>query len=93
MERAVLHWTPSIAPSGLAIYDGDAFPQWRGDFFVGALAGQHLRRVRLDGTRVVGEQRLFERSGRVRDVRSGPDGYVYLLIDAANGALVRLEPR
>jgi aldose sugar dehydrogenase len=92
MEQPVHYWVPSIAASGMAIYDGDQFPNWRGDFFTGGLAGQVLSRVRIDGTTFVGEERLFENSGRVRDVRSGPDGFIYLLLDAANGSMVRLEP-
>jgi aldose sugar dehydrogenase len=92
MEQPVHYWVPSIATSGMAIYQGDAFPNWRGDFFIGGLAGQVVSRVRIDGTRVIGEERLFEGSGRVRDVRSGPDGFIYLLLDAANGSMVRLEP-
>jgi aldose sugar dehydrogenase len=92
MEQPVHYWVPSIATSGMAIYQGNAFPNWRGDFFVGGLAGQVLSRVRIDGTRVIGEERLFEGSGRVRDVRSGPDGFIYLLLDAGNGSMVRLEP-
>jgi aldose sugar dehydrogenase len=90
-EMPVLHWTPSIAPSGMAVYTGDVFPQWRGDFFIGALAGQHLRRVRLDGTRVV-EQEELARGQRLRMVRVGPDGLIYLLVDASRGAMLRIEP-
>lgn len=92
-EPPLHHWTPSIAPSGMAFYDGDRFEHWRGDLFVGALAGRHLARVRFDGERVVEEEKLLEDRGwRIRDVRSGPDGYLYLLTDDANGALVRLVP-
>jgi aldose sugar dehydrogenase len=92
-ELPVLHWTPSIAPSGMTFYTGDAFPQWRGDLFVGALAGQHLRRVRLDGTQVVEQESLLEGEGhRIRDVRTGPDGLIYLLVDARRGAVLRVEP-
>jgi glucose/arabinose dehydrogenase len=86
-------WTPTIAPSGLAFYAGDRFPQWRGDAFVGSLKDRMLVRLRLDGDRVVSEERLLRGVlGRVRDVRAGPDGFVYLLIDDRNGRLVRLEP-
>jgi aldose sugar dehydrogenase len=92
MEQPVHYWVPSIATSGMAIYQGNRFPGWKGDFFIGGLAGQVVSRVRIEGTRVAGEERLFEGQGRVRDVRSGPDGYLYLLIDAAAGSLVRLEP-
>ena len=87
------YWTPSIAPSGLALYRGDQFPEWDGDLFVGALAGRHLRRIELDGTRVVGEEVLLEGTlGRIRDARTGPDGFLYLLTDEDNGGLYRLEP-
>jgi aldose sugar dehydrogenase len=92
MEQPLHYWVPSIATSGMTVYDGDRFPAWRGDVFVGGLAGQVLARVRFDGTRQVGEERLFENSGRVRDVRTGPDGYIYLLIDAPSAPLLRLEP-
>lgn len=88
----VHEWTPSIAPSGMAFYTGERFPEWRGDVFVGALAHAHLARLRFDGHRLVEEERLLEGIGRVRDVRQGPDGFLYLLIDAADGRLLRLEP-
>lgn len=93
MEPPVHHWTPSIATSGMTFYDGDRFPGWRGDLLVGGLAGQVLTRLRLDGTRVVSEERVLENAGRIRDVRTGPDGYVYLLLDAQRAALLRLEPQ
>jgi glucose/arabinose dehydrogenase len=91
---APLHvWIPSIAPSGMAFYTGDRFPEWRGNLFVGALVDRSLVRLELDGERVVREERLMRDAiGRVRDVRSGPDGYLYLLSDAGKGVLARLEP-
>ena len=96
MEQPLLHWTPSIAPSGMAFYTGERFPRWKGSLFVGALAGQMLVRVELDGEKVVKQERLLdhpdERVGRIRDVRQGPDGLLYLLTDAGNGRLLRLEP-
>lgn len=93
MEQPVVYWDPSIAPSGMAFYDGNAFPEWRGDLFVGALAGRHLRRLEMEGDRVVGQESLLEGMGaRIRDVRDGPDGYVYLLTDSARGQLLRLVP-
>ncbi len=88
-------WTPSIAPSGLAVYDGNRFPGWRGNLFVGALKFRLVARLVLDGERVVHEERLLGgRYGRIRDVRTGPDGLLYLLTDAPAplGALLRLEP-
>ena len=93
MAQPVLHWTPSIAPSGMTFYDGDRFPGWRGDLFAGALAGRHLRRVQLDGERVVAQEVLLQRRvGRVRDVKQGPDGMLWLLEDARRGSIFRLEP-
>jgi aldose sugar dehydrogenase len=93
MEPPVVEWTPSIAPSGMTHYDGDVFPRWRGDFFVGALAGQHLRRVRIAEGRAVEQESLLGDLGiRIRDVRSGPDGFIYLLVDASQAPLLRLVP-
>lgn len=86
-------WTPSIAPSGMAFYSGTKFPQWRGNLFVGSLKFAMLSRMTLDGKNIIAEERLLEnRLGRIRDVRQGPDGFIYLLTDASNGKLVRLEP-
>ncbi len=93
MAPPLLQWTPSIAPSGMAFYTGDRFPQWRGNLFVGALKFQMLVRLQLDGERVVHEERLLEGAlGRIRDVHSGPDGLLYLLTDSPQGRIVRLEP-
>ena len=93
MEQPLHIWVPSIAPSGLAFYQGDRFPRWRGDLFVGALRGQMLVRLRFDGEKLVREERLLEGElGRIRDVRAGPDGYLYLLTDADDGVIARLEP-
>lgn len=91
MAQPLYKWVPSISPSGMAFYTGDKFPNWRGDLFVGALKFQLLVRLRLDGEKVVAEERMLEGIGRVRDVRVGPDGYLYLLTDASDGALLRLE--
>ncbi len=93
MAQPLLYWTPSIAPSGMAFYTGNRFPQWRDNLFVGALAGQMLVRLQLDGERIVKQERLLENAlGRIRDVRNGPDGLLYLLIDSSQGRIVRLEP-
>jgi aldose sugar dehydrogenase len=94
MEQPVVQWTPSIAPSGLAIYTGDKFPAWSGDLFVGALAFKHLRRVDIDeGGNVVGQEELLKDLGhRIRDVRTSPDGYLYVTTDDANGKVLRIEP-
>ena len=93
LEQPLLYWTPSIAPSGMAYYTASAFPNWKGDLFVGALAGRHLRRLEVEGRRVVRQEvLLLDTLGRIRDVRQGPDGYLYLLTDERDGALYRLEP-
>lgn len=93
MEQPVVYWDPSIAPSGMAFYDGDRFPNWRGDLFVGALAHTHLRRLKLDGDRVVKQEVLLGKlNERIRDVRVGPDGLIYVLTDSGDGQILRLEP-
>jgi glucose/arabinose dehydrogenase len=95
MEPPVHFWVPSIATSGLLIYSGDRFPQWRGNLFAGGLAGEQLVRLTMDGQRVKSEETLVQGIGRIRDVRQGPDGYIYLAIDNREGGLtpvVRLEP-
>ena len=93
MVQPVHVWVPSIAPSGMAFVSGQQFPQWQGNLLVGALRGQMLVRLSLDGEKVLGEERLLQgRGGRIRDVRMGPDGLVYLLTDEAQGSLLRLEP-
>jgi glucose/arabinose dehydrogenase len=77
----------------MAFYTGSAFPEWQGNLFVGSLKFQYLARVVLDGTRVVSEERLLEdQFGRIRDVRQGPDGLLYVLTDEDDGRLVRLQP-
>ncbi|MEO1090587.1 MAG: PQQ-dependent sugar dehydrogenase [Pseudomonadota bacterium] len=86
-------WVPSIAPSGLAVYRGTAFPDWEGDLLVGALRDQMLVRLDVEGEEIVGEERLLQNElGRIRDVRVGPDDYVYLLTDEADGGVFRLVP-
>jgi glucose/arabinose dehydrogenase len=93
LEQPLWVWVPSIAPSGMAFYTGERFPAWRGDLFVGALRGQMLVRLELDGDRIVAEERLLRGMiGRIRDVRQGPDGLIYLLTDEAQGGIWRLEP-
>jgi glucose/arabinose dehydrogenase len=93
MEQPVYYWDPVIAPSGAAFYSGTAFPSWRGDLLVGSLSPGGLVRLRIEQGRVVREERYrTELSARIRDVRQGPDGLVYLLIDSADGRIVRLEP-
>ncbi len=93
MEQPLHYWVPSIAPSGMTFYTGDKFPDWRGNLFVGSLKFHYLNRITLDGNKVVSEEKLLEGElGRIRDVRQGPDGYLYLLTDDDDGKLVRLEP-
>ena len=93
MAQPIHYWERSIAPSGMAFYTGDRFPRWRGDLFIGSLKFRLLVRLHLDGDRVVHEERMLaDRLGRIRDVRQGPDGLIYLLTDADDGKLVRLLP-
>jgi glucose/arabinose dehydrogenase len=93
MTQPLHYWVPSIAPSGMAFYEGDRFPRWKGDLFVGSLKDRMLVRLRLDGEKVVKEERMLKDVlGRIRDVRVGPDGLVYLLTDENPGVLARLEP-
>lgn len=93
MEQPLLHWTPSIAPSGMAFYTGDRIPAWKGSLFVGSLNSSLLNRVELDGTRVVRQERLLgELEERIRDVRNGPDGYLYIATDNPEGRILRIEP-
>lgn len=93
MEQPLKVWVPSIAPSGMAFYTGDKFPDWKGSLLVGALRDEMLLRLELDGEKVLREERLFKGAiGRIRDVRVGPDGLVYLLTDERDGMVARLEP-
>ncbi|MGE0857290.1 MAG: PQQ-dependent sugar dehydrogenase, partial [Hyphomicrobiaceae bacterium] len=93
MEQPVYFWDPSIATSGLAIYDGALFPSWKGNILVGGLVGARLSRlVMKDGAVVAEEVLLADRGDRIRDVRVGPDGAVYLLVDESNGAILKLTP-
>jgi aldose sugar dehydrogenase len=92
MEQPVFYWDPSIAPSGMAFYTGDRFPKWKGSVFVGGLAGRLLARLTLDGEKVVSEERLLgDLNKRIRDVRQGPDGALYLVVDAADGEVLRVR--
>lgn len=93
IEAPVTHWVPSIAPSGMAFLTSDRYGDaWKGNLFVGALSGRLLARLQLDGRRVVREERLLTDLGeRIRDVRQGPDGWLYLLTDSGDGRVIRLE--
>jgi glucose/arabinose dehydrogenase len=93
MEQPVYFWTPDIAPSGMSFYSGRQFPDWRGNLFVAALAARHVVRLVLHDERVIAEERLLtELNARVRDVREGPDGALYVMTDGAEGKILRLVP-
>ena len=93
MTQPIEHWSPAIAPSGMTFYVGEQFPGWQGNRFLGSLVDTHLLRLEIDGERVVHQERLLDGTiGRVRDVRLGPDGNLWLLSDASNGGVYRLEP-
>ncbi|MEM9726317.1 MAG: PQQ-dependent sugar dehydrogenase [Pseudomonadota bacterium] len=93
LEQPKHFWDPSIAPSGMTFYTGDLFPEWKGDIFVGALKYELVSRLDIRDGEVVGEERLFaDAFGRVRDVRTGPDGALYFLTDAREGGLYRVSP-
>jgi aldose sugar dehydrogenase len=93
IKDPLIHWTPSIAPSGMSFYFSSVFSGWRGSLFAGALAGTHLRRLEIEGEKVVHQESLLSgRIGRIRDVAEGPEGFLYILTDERNGALYRLEP-
>ncbi len=93
MEQPVKYWVPSIAPSGMAFYSGNLFPKWDGSLFTGALAGRMLVRLSLSGNTVTGEERLLQAlNERIRDVRQGPDGALWLLTDSAAGRILRVTP-
>ena len=95
MEQPTNIWVPSIGISGLLVYTGDKFPQWRGNLFVGGMVGQQLARLTMQGTRVAQQEALVPQMGRIRDVRQGPDGFIYLVTDDRDGKptpIYRLEP-
>ena len=91
--QPIWYWVPSIAPSGMSFYQGEAFPEWQGDVFIGALAGSMLVRYEVLGDRVISEETMLEDLGiRIRDVQTGPDGMIYLLTDDFEGQMLRIEP-
>jgi glucose/arabinose dehydrogenase len=92
LGQSIYYWTPVIAPSGMAFYTGDAFPQWRGNVLIGALVAHGIVRLTLDGEKVVSEERI-PLGGRIREVQQGPDGAVYALTDEGRGRLLRLTPQ
>lgn len=93
MEQALVYWVPSIAPAGMSYYNGEQFPEWQGDLFVAALVERSIRRIDLDNGVVLDQEILFSDLGfRMRDVRTGPDGALYLLTDSAEGRILRVTP-
>ena len=93
LEQPAFYWDPSVAPSGMAFYTGDKFPAWRGSILVGALAGKLVSRLETSGNKVTGEERMLQNLGeRIRDVRQGPDGFIYLLTDSSQGRILRMKP-
>lgn len=94
MDQPVYYWDPSIAPSGMAFYTGDLFPQWKGNLFIGALKFKDVRRLVMKGDRIVGEEVLLSNlNERIRDIRQGPDGALYILTDNAKGRILKLAPK
>lgn len=94
MEQPVYYWDPVVAPSGMTVYSGSLFPEWRGDFFVGGLSSTNLIRLMVRNDKVVGEERLLkDRGERIREVVQGPEGALYLLTDDANGKLLKIVPK
>ena len=91
MDSPVVQWTPSLAVCGMAFYTGERFPGWKNDLFIGGLVGQQLRRLVIEGHKVVHEEVLFRKLGRVRSVVNGPDGYLYVALNMP-GKIVRLVP-
>ncbi|MGE3622626.1 MAG: PQQ-dependent sugar dehydrogenase [Bdellovibrionales bacterium] len=92
-EEPVFHWNPSISPSGMMFYTGDRFPAWNGDLFVGALNGMALIRLDIENGKSAREERLLQKmEERIRDVKQGPDGLIYILTDNENGRILRVEP-
>jgi glucose/arabinose dehydrogenase len=94
MEQPVYYWDPVISPSGMTIYSGALFPEWKGNFFIGGLSSTALVRLVLENDRVVGEERLLmDQKARIREVVQGPEGALYLLTDDSNGKLLKVTPR
>ncbi len=93
MEQPVYYWDPVIAPGDMMFYTGERFGGWQGDILIASLKPGGITRLRLDGDRVVGEERLLTELGRVRDVDQGPDGALWLLTDQRDGALIRVLPQ
>lgn len=95
MEEPARYWTPSISPGGISFYLGDKFPEWKGNLFVGGMGARELHRLTIEGDQVVGDETVMSGQGRVRDVISGPDGYLYVLLnnpEPASSGIYRLVP-
>jgi glucose/arabinose dehydrogenase len=90
-EDPIYHWTPSIAPCGMNFYNSDIIPEWKGNLFLGALAGKHLNKITIENNKVIDEQRLFQGLGRFRQVIEGPEGYLYFVTESP-GQLFRIKP-
>lgn len=94
LEQPRYYWDPAIAPSGITFYDGKLIPEWKNNLFVAALAGQHVARLVLDGDKVIAEERLLlDQHQRMRDVKEGPDGALWVITDDQDGRLIRIAPR
>ena len=95
MEQPIHYWIPSIAPSGMAFYEGERFPNWKGNLFIGALVNKEVRRLVIDNGKVINEESVFQEAGqRIRDVRVFSDGYIYLLTESdEEGRLIRVKPK
>lgn len=93
MRQPLTYWDPSIAPSGMTFYTGDAFPEWQGDLFIGSLKFRYLKHIEMQGDEIVSQQNLLEDLNyRIRDVVQGPDGNLYVLTDDADGKVLRIQP-
>ena len=96
MEQPLYYWDPVIAPSGMVFYTGSLFPAWKGNLFIGGMVSTNLVRLTIQGEKVVDEERLLtdlQPRERIRDVRQGPDGALYLLTDNAKGRILKLVPK
>lgn len=92
LEQPVIHWTPSIAPSGMALVSSDKFKDWKGDILVGSLKFNYLKHLKMDGNKVLSQNTVFEKIGRVRDIKQGPDGYIYVVVEDS-GSIIKIAPK
>ena len=91
MEQPLYYWIPSIAPSGMTFVTGDIYPNWKGHLLVGSLVFQYLELVKLDGEKVIGRQKIGTDIGRLRDVKQGPDGYIYMAVEGKG--IIKIVPK